>query len=85
MNDTSKMILTVIVVTVLTAVFGYFLGFAGLFTHSMSEIFYYAGLFGGVQVLALMVKAWWTSGRPMPVVSINTPSSESANSPNFQA
>lgn len=85
MNDTSKAILTVVVVTAITTVFGYFLGFAGLFAHSMMEIFYYAGLFGGVQVLALMAASWWKSGRPVPKLSIETPSSPSAPASNFQA
>lgn len=86
MNDTSKMILTVVIVTVITAVLGYFLGFAGLFAHSMMEIFYYAGLFGGVQVLTLMVSAWWKGGRPVPTVNIkSTAPAQSSAEPNYQA
>lgn len=81
MNETSKMILTIVVVTVVTAVLGYLLGFAGLFAHSMMEIFYYAGLFGGVQVITLMVASWWKNGRQLPSVTITTPS----NSGNSQS
>lgn len=84
MNETSKMILTIVVVTVVTAVLGYFLGFASLFAHSMMEIFYYAGLFGGVQVLTLMVASWWKSGRPLPTVQLNntaTPTQGSVPAP----
>ena len=82
MNDTSKMILTVVVVTVITSVLGYFLGFAGLFAHSMMEIFYYAGLFGGVQVLTLMISAWWKGGRPVPVIQTKN---TAPTAPNYQA
>lgn len=81
MNETSKMILTIVVVTLVTAVLGYLLGFAGLFAHSMMEIFYYAGLFGGVQVITLMVASWWKNGRQLPSVTITTPS----NSGNSQS
>ena len=87
MNETSKMILTIVVVTVVTAVLGYLLGFAGLFAHSMMEIFYYAGLFGGVQVITLMVASWWKNGRQLPSVTINTPSNNgnSQSQPNTGA
>lgn len=91
MNETSKMILTVVVVTVVTAVLGYLLGFAGLFAHSMMEIFYYAGLFGGVQVLTLMVSAWWKGGRPVPTVGLTNTNPNpqqpviQAGTPNYQA
>lgn len=81
MNETSKMILTIVIVTIVTAILGYLLGFAGLFAHSMMEIFYYAGLFGGVQVLSLMVASWWKNGRQLPSVSINTPSNSGNNQP----
>lgn len=87
MNDTAKSILMVVVVVAVTATIGYFAGFAGLFSHSMMEIFYYAGLFGGVQVLAMMVSAWWKGGRPVPTVNIkNTATPEAQPAPaNYQA
>ena len=79
MNDTSKMILTIVVITLVTAVLGYLLGFAGLFAHSMTEIFYYAGLFGLVNVLGLGVASWWKAGKPLPQVSVSAPSSNSGD------
>ena len=81
MNETSKMILTIVVVTVVTAVLGYLLGFAGLFAHSMMEIFYYAGLFGGVQVITLMVASWWKNGRQLPSVTVTTSSNNGNSQP----
>lgn len=55
MGNFTKTALTVIVTTTVVAVLGYFLGFAGLFAHTMAEIFWYAGLFGGANLLVLGV------------------------------
>ena len=87
MNETTKSILMVVVVVAVTAAVGYFAGFAGLFAHSMMEVFYYAGLFGGVQVIAMLVSAWWKGGRPVPTVDVNLKNTASpqTGSPNYQA
>lgn len=55
MGNFTKTTLTVVVTTTVVAVLGYFLGFAGLFAHTMAEIFWYAGLFGGANLLVLGV------------------------------
>ena len=55
MGNFTKTALTVVVTTAVVAVLGYFLGFAGLFAHTMAEIFWYAGLFGGANLLVLGV------------------------------
>lgn len=91
MNETTKSILMVVVVVAVTAAVGYFAGFAGLFAHSMMEIFYYAGLFGGVQVLAMLVSAWWKGGRPVPTVGLTNTNPNpqqpvaQTGTPNYQA
>ena len=87
MNPIAKSIITITITTVAVALVGYVLGFAGLFAHSMMEIFYYAGLFGGVQVITLMVASWWKNGRQLPSVTITTPSNScnSQSQPNTGA
>jgi magnesium-transporting ATPase (P-type) len=50
-----KSLVTVVVTTVVVAVLGYFLGFPMLFAHTAAEIFWYALLFGGLNVIALSV------------------------------
>ena len=62
MNPIAKSIITITITTVAVALVGYVFGFAGLFAHSMMEIFYYAGLFGGANLLVLGVQ-WLMSKR----------------------
>ncbi len=62
MNPIAKSIITITITTVAVALVGYVFGCAGLFAHSMMEIFYYAGLFGGANLLVLGVQ-WLMSKR----------------------
>lgn len=67
-----KTLIDVLLVTTVvagTAAAAYFLGFPMLFAHTAVEVFYYAGLFGGVTALALIVKGWFTSSKPAPVAT----------------
>lgn len=60
MTTVSKVLITVVVTTTLVALLGYAFGFAMLFAHTMSEIFWYGLLFGGSNILALSVVAFFS-------------------------
>lgn len=61
MTTTTKAIITVVVTTAVVSLLGYFFGFAMLFAHTMSEIFWYGLLYGGSNILALSVLAFFES------------------------
>ena len=65
MSTIAKSLVTVVVTTAFVALLGYFFGFAMLFAHTMSEIFWYGLLFGGTNILALGVV--WFFDRPKTI------------------
>ncbi len=60
MSIMSKSVVTIIVTTAIVSALAYFFGFPALFAHTMSEVFWYAMLYGGANVLALGV-VWLTN------------------------
>ena len=61
MSIVSKSMLTIVLTTAAVAALGYFFGFAMLFAHTTAEIFWYALLFGGSNILAL--SALWFANK----------------------
>lgn len=61
MTTTTKAIITVVVTTAVVSLLGYFFGFAMLFAHTMSEIFWYGLLYGGTNMIALSVLGFFES------------------------
>lgn len=75
MNPIAKAIITITITTAAVALVGYVFGFAALFAHSMMEIFYYAGLFGGANLLVLGIQ--WMLNKRQQVQAV--PSTQANN------
>lgn len=71
MSTIAKSLVTVTVTTVFVALLGYFFGFAMLFAHTMSEIFWYGLLFGGTNILALGVVWFFDSSKTVKESALN--------------